>query len=167
MADTRRKTWAERMAGYPRLPQVKPVPAALRARRGDGTIAIPSPQEVDAAMRDVPTERLATVFGIGEAIAQAHGATIGCTVTTAIFARMAAHADDEALANAAAPRALPPLPWWRTLKTDGELNANYPGGIAAQKAHLEAEGHIVVQRGRRWFVAGFEHALWPHAKRAR
>lgn len=144
------KTWQQRLASYPHLPEVKPIPPAMRARRGDGTIATPSPQEVEAAMRGVPEGRLATVFGIGEAIAARHGASIGCTVTTAIFARMVAHAAAEAHSG---------TPWWRTLKADGQLNANYPGGIAAQMDRLEAEGHTVVQRGRRCVVEDFEKKL--------
>ncbi len=34
-------------------------------------------------------------------------------------------------------------PYWRTLKSKGELNEKYPGGIDAQAARLQAEGHII------------------------
>jgi hypothetical protein len=40
------------------------------------------------------------------------------------------------------------------LKTGGELNAKYPGGIANLRRLLEGEGHRVVQRGKRFFVEG-------------
>lgn len=150
-----KKTWRDRLASYPQLPNVKPIPLAMRARRGDGTIATPSPREVDEAMRCVPEGRLATVFGIGEGIARRHGANIGCTVTTAIFAHMVAHAAEEAR-NAGATA---PAPWWRTLKVGGELNPKYPGGIEAQMARLESEGHTVVQRGKRYFVEDFDKKL--------
>lgn len=39
-----------------------------------------------------------------------------------------------------------------------------PGGIPAQRALLEAEGHTVVSRGRtrlRWFVRDYERSLFP------
>ncbi|WP_213956400.1 MULTISPECIES: MGMT family protein [unclassified Variovorax] len=145
-----KKSWTSRLASYPHLPNVKPIPFAMRARRGDGTIATPSPQEVEAAMRGVPESRLATVFGIGEDIAARHHATIGCTVTTAIFAHMVAHAVEEAQGT---------TPWWRTLKIGGELNPKYPGGIESQMRKLEAEGHTVVQRGKRFFVEDYERRL--------
>ncbi|MBU1361067.1 MAG: MGMT family protein [Gammaproteobacteria bacterium] len=145
-----KKSWASRLASYPHLPSVKPIPEAMRARRGIGTIATPSPQEVEAAMRGVPEGRLATVFGIGESIAARHTATIGCTVTTAIFAHMVAHATEESCGTTA---------WWRTLKIGGELNGKYPGGIEAQMRRLESEGHTVVQRGHRYFVVDFEEKL--------
>lgn len=150
-----KKTWRDRLDGFPQLPTVKEIPQAMRARRGQGTIATPSPREVDEAMRKVPEGRLATVFGIGEGIAARHRATIGCTVTTAIFAHMVAHTAEEARAAGAVDI----TPWWRTLKIGGELNPKYPGGIEAQMARLESEGHTVVQRGRRYFVEAFDRKL--------
>lgn len=123
------KTWRDKLASYPHLPNVKPIPEA---------------------MRNVPEGRLATVFGLGEAIAARHRASIGCTVTTAIFAHRVAHATEEVQGT---------TPGWRTLKIGGELNARYPGGIEAQMARLESEGHTVVQRGKRYFVEDFDKKL--------
>lgn len=142
------KTWREKLAGYKSLPHVKPIPPAMRKTRGEGTIVTPSPREVEEAMRRVPPGRLATVFGIGEALAREHGATIGCTVTTAIFASMIAQAarEDEQAGGTST------TPYWRTLKANGELNPKYPGGIENLMQRLEAEGHVVVQKGKRFFV---------------
>lgn len=148
-----KKSWRDRLASYPHLPNVKEIPAAMRPRRGEGTIATPSPREVEAAMRSIPEGRLATVMGIGEDIALRHQATIGCTVTTAIFAHMVAHAAEEAETTEER------TPYWRTLKIGGELNAKYPGGIEAQMSKLEGEGHTVVQRGKRYFVEDFAKKL--------
>ncbi len=36
------------------------------------------------------------------------------------------------------------------------LNEKYPGGAAAQKAKLEAEGHVVVPKGKKYVVADYE-----------
>jgi alkylated DNA nucleotide flippase Atl1 len=145
-----KKSWRDRLASYPHLPNVKEIPLAMRKRHGEGTIATPSPLEVEEAMRGVPEGRLATVLGIGQDIAVRHSATIGCTVTTAIFAHMVAHATEESPER---------TPYWRTLKIGGELNPKYPGGIEAQMARLEAEGHTVVQRGKRYFVEDFARKL--------
>ena len=147
-----KKSWRDRLASYPHLPNVKEIPAPMRKRHGEGTIATPSPREVEEAMRGVPEGRLATVLGIGEDIAVRHRATIGCTVTTAIFAHMVAHAAEESKTQDGTP-------YWRTLKIGGELNPKYPGGIEAQMARLEAEGHTVVQRGKRYFVENFAKKL--------
>jgi hypothetical protein len=149
------KSWREKLAGYKNLPTVKPIPAAMRKSRGEGTIVTPSPREVEEAMRAVPPGRLATVFGIGEELAHRHGATIGCTVTTAIFASLVAQAADEE--ERAGVREI--TPYWRTLKANGELNAKYPGGISNLMDRLEAEGHVVVQKGKRFVVEDFEGKL--------
>ena len=45
----------------------------------------------------------------------------------------------------------------------GELNAKYPGGIEAQKEKLEAEGHTIIQKGRkniRYYVKDYERVLF-------
>jgi len=147
-----KKSWRDRLASYPHLPNVKEIPPPMRKRHGEGTIATPSPREVEEAMRGVPEGRLATVMGIGKDIAVRHRATIGCTVTTAIFAHMVAHTTEES-------KAQDRTPYWRTLKIGGELNPKYPGGIEAQMARLEAEGHTVVQRGKRYFVEDFAKKL--------
>jgi hypothetical protein len=34
-------------------------------------------------------------------------------------------------------------PYWRTMKGKGELNEKYPGGVAAQSAKLQTEGHEI------------------------
>ncbi|MGB4116893.1 MAG: 6-O-methylguanine DNA methyltransferase [Polaromonas sp.] len=152
MAD--RKSWRERLAGFQHLPQVKPIPQAMQARHGQGSIVIPSPQEVNAIMAKIPETRLVTIFQISDQLAYQHGTTIACTVTTGIFANMAARAagEDEADGKNATP-------YWRCLKKDGELNAKYPGGISALMSKLEAEGHTVVQKGKRFVVQDFEKQL--------
>ena len=76
-------------------------------------------------------------------------------MTTGIFAWIAAHAAAEDAAEGA-----PGItPYWRTVKAKGELNPKYPGGIETLKERLEKEGHEVIQKGKRFFVADFEAAL--------
>ena len=125
------KTWRERLAGYKNLPVVKPIPVAMQPKHGQGNIVIPSPQEVDAIMQKIPETRLVTIFQISDQLAYQHGTTIACTVTTGNFANMAARAagEDELAGN-------PATPYWRCLKTNGELNAKYPGGIPPLMSRL-------------------------------
>ena len=35
-------------------------------------------------------------------------------------------------------------PYWRTLKSKGEINEKYPGGLEDQTDKLRAEGHTIV-----------------------
>ena len=77
-------------------------------------------------------------------------------MTTGIFAWIAANAAEEA---AGRPPGADATPYWRTLKSGGFLNEKYPGGVPAQKAKLEEEGHRVVQQGKRYAVADYESVL--------
>jgi hypothetical protein len=68
---------------------------------------------------------------------------------------IAAHAAVEAAAEGRKDT----TPYWRTLKTGGEVNGKYPGGIASLKNKLAAEGHKVVQKRKRYFVEKFEERV--------
>jgi len=50
-------------------------------------------------------------------------------------------------------------PYWRTLKSDGEINPKYPGGIEEQRARLESEGHGVIRKGKKYLVEDYEKHL--------
>lgn len=145
-------SWREKLAAYKHLPQVKPIPEPLRARLGEGRMLVPSPLDVDAAMRRIPLGRWTTVRALAADMAQAHGADAGCVVTTGIFATLVARAADEAeqAAVGGGPAVGKPIgtPYWRTLKADGSLNPKYPGGVERQMQRLEAEGHVIEQQGR-------------------
>lgn len=81
-------------------------------------------------------------------LARRHSTTIACPIVTGIHARIAAGAAGEAQVEGA----IRVTPYWRTLKTGGELNEKYPGGLSAQRRRLEAERLRVEARGRRLFV---------------
>lgn len=125
-------------------------------RWGSGTVVIAAPAEVDALMKSVPAGKVTTINELRTALAKKHHANIGCPITTGIFAWIAAHAAEETAA-AGAKRI---TPYWRTLKSGGELNPKYPGGIAALRRRLAAEGHEIFKRGARYFVADFEKSLF-------
>ncbi len=151
----RRKSWREKLQTANGLPKVEKIAGKMSARWGTGTVAIPAPLEVDALMRRVPEGQLTTVNELRRAIAKKHKATIGCPITTGIFAWIAAHAADEAAVEGDEHI----TPYWRTLKAGGELNPRYPGGVEGLRRRLAAEGHRVVARGKRWLVADYERAL--------
>ena len=151
-----RKTWREKLEDDKGLPKVGPIDGRIAVGRSEGTMVITAPREVDALIRLVPRGRLTTIDELRAALAAKHKVTVACPITTGIFAWLAAHAADEASSAGEADIA----PYWRTLKAKGELNPKYPGGLAAITARLEAEGHTVVQRGKRSFVRDFEKALF-------
>jgi alkylated DNA nucleotide flippase Atl1 len=150
-----RKSWQEKLADSKGLPKVERIEGKLSKRWGSGTVAIPAPLDVDAIMKKVPRGRLITINEIRSLVAEQHGATIGCPITTGIFAWISAHAAEES-AEQGKKRT---TPYWRTLKTGGEINPKYPGGVKQLRARLEAEGHRVVAKGKRLIVADFEKKL--------
>jgi alkylated DNA nucleotide flippase Atl1 len=151
----KRKSWVEKLHDSRDLPKVEKITEKMSKRWGTGTVVIPAPLEVDALMRRVPEGKLVTVNGLREALAKKHKATIGCPMTTGIFAWVAAHAAEEQRQNGAEDI----TPYWRTLKTGGVLNPKYPGGVEELKKLLEAEGHKVVQKGKKHVVADYEKSL--------
>jgi hypothetical protein len=150
-----KRTWREKLEDCKDFPKVAEIDCTKSKRWGEGTFVIPAPLEVDALMRKVRRGKLTTIDALRQALAAKHGTTIACPITTGIFAWIAAHAADEAEQQGRARI----TPYWRTLKTGGELNARYPGGIKNLRARLRAEGHRVVQRGKRYFVANYERAV--------
>lgn len=148
-------SWRERLRDSRDLPRVEKITGKLSTRWGKGTFVIPAPIEVDALMRKVPKGKLVTINVLREVLAARHGASFACPITTGIFAGIAARAADED-EQAGKVRI---TPYWRTLKQGGELNPKYPGGLAVLRSRLEAEGHCVEVRGKRWFVAEHEKRL--------
>jgi len=140
-AKRQQKSWREKLADSKDLPK---------------TMVIPSPMEVDEVMRRVPKGRLATINEVRACLAKKHGTDIACPMTTGIFAWIAAHAAEER--RTAGEKSI--TPYWRTLKTGGELNPKYPGGISALKKLLGAEGHKVARKGDKFLVVDFESKLF-------
>ena len=121
----------------------------MGAEPGDSVVLAPG-LEVDAIMKTVPEGKLITIKEICQKLARKHQTEYCCTLTTGIFIMTAANAAEETKGD---------TPYWRTLKSDGELNNKYPGGIERQKRLLEREGHTVITKGKRSFVKDHEKRL--------
>ena len=150
-----RKSWREKLADSKGLPKIGEVMGNMTKRWGTGTIVIPAPNEVDEIMKRVPKGKLTTINEIRATLARKHRVNIACPITTGIFAWIAAHAAEE---DAAAGKKKI-TPYWRTLKSGGQLNVKYPGGIPQLKKRLVTEGHKILKKGKRYLVADFEKSL--------
>lgn len=149
------KSWQQKLADSKGLPKVEKITDKMSKKWGTGTVVIPAPKEVDEIMEKVPPGKLITINEIRAILARKHNATIGCPITTGIFAWIAAHAAEEAAIEGKKDI----TPYWRTLKTGGVINEKYPGGVEAQKKLLEEEGHKVIQKGKKHIVVDFEKYL--------
>lgn len=151
----KKKSWTQKLQDNKGLPQVEEITDKMSKQWGTGTVVIPAPLEVDEIMKKVPKGKLTTINEIRTALAKKHGATIGCPITTGIFAWIAANAAEEQRLQGEKNT----TPYWRTLKTGGEINEKYLGGAEAQKKLLEKEGHKILQKGKKFFVVDYEKAL--------
>ena len=152
---SQKKSFREKLADSKDLPRVEPITGGMIERWGPGTVLLPAPHEVDELMRRVPKGKLITINQIREILAKRHGATLACPIVTGIHARIAAGAAGEDLADGKKRV----TPFWRTLKQGGELNAKYPLGLEGQRERLEAEGHTIGVRGKKYVVENFESVL--------
>ena len=117
------------------------------------------PMDYDRVMRRIPYGKVITVGEIRDYFARLSGADFTEPITAGIFVSIAAWASYQRVEDE--------TPYWRTLKANGELNEKYPGGIEAQRQKLEAEGHTVIQRGRkniRCYVKDYEKVLFDLRK---
>lgn len=113
------------------------------------------PIDYDKIMKQVPYGKVITVGKIREHFAKLSGADFTEPITAGIFVLIAAWASYQ--------RSSDETPYWRTLKANGELNPKYPGGVEEQKRKLEAEGHTIIQRGRKnikYYVENYEEVLF-------
>ena len=155
-----KQTWREKLETQGKrnnLPRVVKIDERMSQRWGTGTVVIPDPMEVDEIMRSVPGGKLITINQIRERLAKKHDATIGCPITTGIFAGIAARAAEEDAAEGKKDI----TPYWRTLKVGGVLSDKFPGGVEAQAKRLREEGHTIEpdKSGKPKKVRDFERAL--------
>lgn len=151
-----RKSFNEKLNDSKDMPKIVEITDAKSVKRYGGTqMLIAPPLEYDEIMAQVPEGKIITVRQIREYLADKHGAEFTCPMTAGIFISLAAQASCERDDNR--------IPFWRTLKSDGELNPKYPGGIEYQKEMLSKEGHAFYTKGRkniRYFVENHEDCLF-------
>ena len=105
-------------------------------------------------MRDYLAGKLVTVSQMRDYLAKQNNADFTDPMTAGIFVNIVAWASYQ--------RDTDITPYWRTLKSDGELNVKYPEAIELQKRLLEEEGHTIVSKGTKnikYYVKDFENSL--------
>lgn len=139
--------------GMPKI-QIVTDPGTIQ-KYGGARMYFAPPMDYDRVMRRVPEGKVITVGKLREYFARQNGADFTEPITAGVFVSIAAWASEQ--------RETDKTPWWRTLKANGELNPKYPGGVEEQQKRLEAEGHVIVCRGRknlRYYVKDYEAVLW-------
>lgn len=138
--------------GMPKI-QIITDEASIRKYGGEKMYFAP-PAAYDEIMKTIPFGKVVTVGAIRDYFARQNHADFTDPITAGIFVSIAAWASEQ--------REEDETPYWRTLKAGGELNPKYPGGVEAQRRKLEAEGHQVMEKGRKnkkYFVKDYEKAM--------
>ena len=156
MANEQNKDFNAMMRENKGMPKIQIItdPKSIKKYGGDRMYFAP-PLEYDRVMKSVPNGKIITIGRIREYFAKLGNADFTDPITAGIFVSIVAWASEQ--------RQEDKTPYWRTLKADGGLNPKYPGGLQAQKAKLEAEGHRIIQRGRtniRYYGEAYEKVLY-------
>lgn len=134
------------------MPKIKVINDEKTIKKYGGTrMFLAPPLYYEKLMRKVPKGELITVGQIREYLAKENNADFTCPLTAGIFINIVAWASYQRKEDI--------TPYWRTLKTNGELNNKYPEGIELQKRLLEEEGHTIIQKGSKYYVKDFESKL--------
>ena len=151
-----RKSFNEKLQNSKDMPKIVVIDDEKSIERyGGSQMLIAPPLEYNEIMAQIPEGKLITTREIREYLAKKHNAEFTCPMTAGIFISLSAQASCE--------RTEDRIPFWRTLKTDGELNPTYPGGIEYQKEKLASEGHTFTTKGRkniRYFVENYDNFLY-------
>lgn len=117
---------------------------------GGNKMFLAPPIYYDEIMKKVPKGKLITVKQIRNFLAKTNNADFTDPMTAGIFINIVAWASYQR--NNVTP-------YWRTLKSNGELNIKYPGEIELQKKLLEEEGHKIILKDKKYYVEDFENNL--------
>jgi len=158
MANENKKDFNAMLRDNKDMPKVQTITDQKSIEKyGGNKMYFAPPIDYDKVMKKIPYGKVITVGKIREYFAELSGADFTEPITAGIFVSIAAWASYQ--------RDNDETPYWRTLKANGELNEKYHGGVEAQKAKLETEGHIIIQKGRtniRYYVKDYEKVLFEN-----
>ena len=150
-----KKSWTYKLLSKKDLPKIVDLPVKLARKYGEGTMYIPSPLEIHSIVKQIRENELVTTSWIRNFLSSLHNTTITCPLTTGIFINIVANASEEDKKYS--------VPYWRVLKSNGELNNKYPGGVESHKTLLEKDGYMVYVKGKTYRVKEYE-LFYPDIK---
>lgn len=147
MANENKKDF-NKMLNEPMEPKIVTLGAEQAKKWGGSTMVVAPKKDYDELIRQIPEGKLATTKVIREHIAKKFGTEITCPLTAGIFTNIVAWASYQRTEDF--------TPFWRVLKTKGELNEKFPEYPTLQKHKLEAEGFQIVEKRGKYYVNDFE-----------
>jgi len=148
-----KKTYIEKLNDSKDLPKIVELNEKAQKKFGGKTMAVPKPTDIYDIMKNIPKGKLITTSEIRKIISKKYNTDISCPLTTGIFTNISANASIELNDN---------MPYWRTLKSKGELNPKFPNALEEQIALLENEGFEIIKKGIKnikYFVKDYDKYL--------
>ena len=139
MANENKKDFNKKLNNSKDMPKIVELNLEAAEKWGGKTMVVAPPLDYDEIIKKVPKGKLITNEILRKTIAKKYNVDITCPLTCGIFVNIVAWASYQRKENI--------TPYWRVLKSDGELNIKYPEGINLQKKLLEEEGHTIISKG--------------------
>lgn len=156
MSNENKKDFNVMMKNNKDMPKIQIVKDEKTIKKYGGTkMFFAPPAFYDEIMKKVPKGKLLTINQMRTYLAKKNNADFTDPMTAGIFVNVVAWASFQRNENI--------TPYWRTLKSDGELNVKYPEGVELQKRLLEEEGHTIISKGTKnikYYVKDFEKSMF-------
>ena len=154
MANEEKKDFNKKLKEKKDMPKIVELDDEASKKWRGKTMVIAPPIDYDKFMKKVPKGKIITTDILRKAMAKKYKTDITCPLTCGIFVNICAWASYQRKEDI--------TPYWRTLKSDGELNSKYPEAFELQKKMLEEEGHTIISKGTKnikYYVKDFEKYL--------
>ena len=139
MANESKKDFNAMMNNNKDMPKTQVVKDEKTIKKYRGTkMFFAPPIYYNELMKKVPKGKLITVSQMRDYLAKENNADFTDPMTAGIFVNIVAWASYQRNADI--------TPYWRTLKSDGELNVKYPEAIELQKNYLKKKDIQLFQK---------------------
>lgn len=156
MANEHKKDFNAMLLNNKDMPKIQTVSDERTIKIYGGTkMFFAPPLFYDEVIKQIPKGKLTTIKFIRETLAKQNNADFTDPMTAGIFVQIVAWASYQRSDN--------PTPFWRVLKTDGELNPKFPEGVSLQKELLKKEGFTIIEKGKtakKYYVKDYEKYLF-------
>lgn len=137
------------------MPKILTVKDKKTIKKYDGEkMFLAPPIYYDKIIKKIPKGKVITTNQIRQYLAKKNNADFTDPMTAGIFINIVAWASYQKNSDK--------TPFWRVLKSDGQLNIKYPESINLQKELLENEGHTIISKGiknQKYYVKDYEKYL--------
>ena len=137
MCSQKRKTWQEKL-DIERKPVIEKADKDFAGVKAGQLMLIPTPQLVDAYIRQIPKGKEVDTSTIRKDLAAEYHAEVTCPLTTGIFLRIAAEAAYQAYEKGAPPDEI--TPFWRAIGEKSPTAKKLTFGTAFLKEQRRKEG---------------------------